>query len=471
MVISNILPYFEILYHYILLLCNKTFRMIFFNQQRGMVFHEDDIYAKITGNNRKVRLTMKRRNILKLLLSIALILAVSGCGGSSLPSSGHASAQAEQAGAVMLPSGEAGLTVHFIDVGQGDSILAESDGRFMLVDAGENDQADTVVSYLKGQGVETLDYVIGTHPHSDHIGGLDKVIDTFDVGKVILPPVEHTTKTFEDVLDAVAGKGLKLTKPRVGDTYTLGNASFTIIAPNEDYGNDLNNWSVGIRLDYGDNRFVMCAEALAEADILENGIDISADVLKAGHHGSSTSTSEAFLDKVAPSVAVIQCGKDNSYGHPHKETLEKFKERGIQVYRNDRDGTVVAYCDGTDIVWGTGEKSGSVSGNGAADKTRGTGKAGQSGFSGGGRQQSDRTSGDSNQQTAGTSGGETFTSGTSGTTTAPQTAYILNTNTKKFHLPTCSSAKKIKDENRETWEGDREELIGQGYSPCGQCKP
>ena len=136
MVISNILPYFEILYHYILLLCNKTFRMIFFNQQRGMVFHEDDIYAKITGNNRKVRLTMKRRNILKLLLSIALILAVSGCGGSSLPSSGHASAQAEQAGAVMLPSGEAGLTVHFIDVGQGDSILAESDGRFMLVDAG-----------------------------------------------------------------------------------------------------------------------------------------------------------------------------------------------------------------------------------------------------------------------------------------------------------------------------------------------
>ncbi|WP_320936038.1 ComEC/Rec2 family competence protein [Enterocloster lavalensis] len=416
---------------------------------------------------------MKRRNILKLLLSIALILAVSGCGGSSLPSSGHASAQAEQAGAVMLPSGEAGLTVHFIDVGQGDSILAESDGRFMLVDAGENDQADTVVSYLEGHGVETLDYVIGTHPHSDHIGGLDKVIDTFDVGKVILPPVEHTTKTFEDVLDAVAGKGLKLTKPRVGDTYTLGNASFTIIAPNEDYGNDLNNWSVGIRLDYGDNRFVMCgdAEALAEADILKNGIDISAEVLKAGHHGSSTSTSEAFLDKVSPSVAVIQCGKDNSYGHPHKETLEKFKERGIQVYRNDRDGTVVAYCDGTDIVWGTGEKSGTVSGNGAADKTRGTGKAGQSEFSGGGRQQSDRTSGDSNQQTAGTSGGETFTSGTSGTTTAPQTAYILNTNTKKFHLPTCSSAKKIKDENRETWEGDREELIGQGYSPCGQCKP
>lgn len=145
----------------------------------------------ILRKNRKVRLTMKRRNFLKLLLSIALILAVSGCGGGSLPTSGHASAQPERAGTVnlpsALPSGEAGLTVHFIDVGQGDSILAESDGRFMLVDAGENDQADTVVSYLKGQGVETLDYVIGTHPHSDHIGGLDKVIDTFDVGKVTSP--------------------------------------------------------------------------------------------------------------------------------------------------------------------------------------------------------------------------------------------------------------------------------------------
>ena len=125
----------------------------------------------------------------------------------------------------------------------------------------------------------------------------------------------------------MAGKGLKLTKPRVGDTYTLGNASFTIIAPNKDYGNDLNNWSVGIRLDYGDNRFVMCgdAEALAEADILKNGIDISADVLKAGHHGSSTSTSEAFLDKVSPSVAVIQCGKNNSYGHPTRKPWKSLK--------------------------------------------------------------------------------------------------------------------------------------------------
>lgn len=411
---------------------------------------------------------MKRQNFFKLLFSLILVLAIGGCGMDGISESGAArSAQSyDQTGTITVPSlpsaKDAGLTVHFINVGQGDSILAESDGRYLLVDAGENDQADTVVSYLQGQGVKTLDYVIGTHPHSDHIGGLDKVIDTFDVGKVILPPVEHTTKTFEDVLDAVVGKGLKLTKPRVGDTYALGGASFTVIAPNKDYGSDLNNWSVGIRLDYGDNRFVMCgdAESGAEADILDNGIDISADVLKAGHHGSSTSTSEAFLDRVSPSVAVIQCGRDNSYGHPHKETLEKFRERGIQVYRNDQDGTVVAYCDGTDIYWGT-EAAGTVEKPAAA----GSGQTNSYGQTGGyGRAEGSSGQGDGYSQT-------NAASETSGGASTAETTYILNTNTRKFHLPTCGSAQKIHDENRETWEGSRDDLIQQGYSPCGQCKP
>ena len=242
----------------------------------------------------------------------------------------------------------------------------------------------------------------------------------------------------------------------------------------QDYGSDLNNWSVGIRLDYGGNRFVMCgdAESGAEADILDNGIDISADVLKAGHHGSSTSTSEAFLDRVSPSVAVIQCGRDNSYGHPHNETLEKFKERGIQVYRNDQDGTVVAYCDGTDIYWGT-EAAGTI-------KTPAAGSSGQAGSYG--------QTGDSGQASGfGHAGGYGSTEGgygqadasrqtnaaaeTGGGASAAETTYILNTNTKKFHLPTCGSAQKIHDENRETWEGSRDDLIQQGYSPCGQCKP
>ena len=263
---------------------------------------------------------MTRHNRIRLLIiSIFTMIAVLTGGCSSSPSPSPPSAPNS--------GSEQGLTVHYIDVGQGDSILAGLDGHYMLIDAGENDQADTVVSYLRQACVTSLDYVIGTHPHSDHIGGLDKVIDEFSVGKVILPPVEHTTRTFEDVLNSVSNKGLKITKPVPGSTYTLGNASFTIVAPVKDYGNDLNNWSVGIRLTYGSNSFLMCgdAESQAESDMLERGMPLKADVLKAGHHGSSTSTSSGFLKAVSPSYVVIQCGKDNSYGHPHKETMEKLK--------------------------------------------------------------------------------------------------------------------------------------------------
>ena len=254
------------------------------------------------------------------------------------------------------------MAVHFIDVGQGDSILAESGGHFLLIDAGENDQGDTVISYLEEAGVEALDYVIGTHPHSDHIGGLDDVIRAFDVETVILPPVEHTTKTFEDVLDAIEEKDLSITLPVPGDSYELGDAAFTILAPQKDYGDDLNNWSVGLRLACGDGAFVACgdAEAQAEEDMAASGLALSADVLKIGHHGSSTSTSNAFLKAVSPAFAVISCGEGNSYGHPHKETLEKLEAAGIQVLRTDLLGDITAQWGEDGVTW-------AYSGNNAAE--------------------------------------------------------------------------------------------------------
>ena len=257
---------------------------------------------------------------------------------------------------------DGGMAVHFIDVGQGDSILAESDGHFLLIDAGENDQGDTVISYLEEAGVEALDYVIGTHPHSDHIGGLDDVIRAFDVETVILPPVEHTTKTFEDVLDAIEEKDLSITLPVPGDSYELGDAAFTILAPQKDYGDDLNNWSVGLRLACGDGAFVACgdAEAQAEEDMAASGLALSADVLKIGHHGSSTSTSDAFLKAVSPAFAVISCGEGNSYGHPHKETLEKLEAAGIQVLRTDLLGDITAQWGEDGVTW-------AYSGNNAAE--------------------------------------------------------------------------------------------------------
>lgn len=359
---------------------------------------------------------LKRTLLLPLLLTVSLILG--GCG--SLPSG---SPGASSQGSASLSQGD-GLTLHFIDVGQGDSILAESDGHFMLIDAGENDQGDTVVSYLTSAGVQTLDYVIGTHPHSDHIGGLDDVIRAFSVEKVILPPIEHTTKTFEDVLDAISEKGLKLTRPQAGDTYSLGKAAFTILAPIGDYGDDLNNWSVGLKLTLGNRSFVMCgdAETAAETDIVNSGLDLKADVLKAGHHGSRTSTSDAFLKAVSPSYAVIQCGEGNSYGHPHKETIEKLETAGIQILRTDQLGTITAWTDGTDLSWSF-EKGEAPALSPSTEET---------------------------EQTA---------------------SYILNEKTKKFHLPDCSSVKQMQPENRSEYSGSREQLIEEGYSPCGQCRP
>lgn len=242
--------------------------------------------------------------------------------------------------------------VHFIDVGQGDAILIEADEHYMLIDAGENNQGITVVNYLKELGIKKLDYVIGTHPHSDHIGGLDNVIHSFDIGKVIMPDVVHTTKTFEDVLDAISEKDLKITKAVAGNTYSLGTSSFTIVAPNASDYKELNDYSVGIKFTNGENSFLLTgdAEELSETQMLNNGMDLSADVLKLGHHGSSTSSHSNFLDVVDPDYAVISAGVDNSYGHPHVETLQELKDRNIKVFRTDIQNTIIFTSDGEHII-------------------------------------------------------------------------------------------------------------------------
>ena len=260
------------------------------------------------------------------------------------------------------------LEIHFLDVGQGDCILVKNGEHAMLIDAGNNGDGDQICGYLREQGVFKLDYCIGTHPHADHIGAMDDVIRNMEVGELILPDKIHTTKTFEDVLDAAEEKGLGITTAAVGDTYACGEASFVILGPVEDYGDDLNNWSVGIRLSYGGTAAVFAgdAESAAEADMCGTGLALDADLWKAGHHGSSTSNSPQILDAVSPSYAVICCGEGNSYGHPHAETLEEFRERGIQVFRTDEQGTVVAYSDGEEFsfscepstTWAPGTASG-----------------------------------------------------------------------------------------------------------------
>jgi len=248
------------------------------------------------------------------------------------------------------------LKVHFIDVGQADSILIqEANGNNMLIDAGNNSDSDFVVNYIKEQGIDSLDYIIGTHPHEDHIGGLYAVINTFNVGKIIMPKVSNNTKTFEDVLMAVKNKNLKVTSPVSGQTYELGNATFKILGPNCDVYDSLNNYSIVIYLEFGETSFVFTgdAETESENEMIKNDYDLKADVLKAGHHGSTTSSSAAFIKAIAPKYSVISVGKDNSYGHPDSIILNRLKTMNVKVLRTDESGTIVFTSDGTNLTYVT----------------------------------------------------------------------------------------------------------------------
>ena len=327
------------------------------------------------------------------------------------------------------------LEVHFLDVGQGDATFLFCDGYSMLIDAGNNDKGTTVWSYLKEQGVERLDYVIGTHPDADHIGGMDVVLYKFNCGTVFMPDAYNDTRTYEDVVQVMKEKDYPVTMPIVGETYSLGEASFTIIAPNRDYGSDLNDASVGILVEHGSNRFLFTgdAEETAEADILANGQDISADVYKAGHHGSNTASTEEFLQEVNPAYAVISCGEGNSYGHPHAEVLNRFRSMGIDVFRTDEQGTIVAVSDGEEIVWNCTPSESWQAGEPKGSSVKQEETSGKDDFKGSAENED-------------------------------VVVYITETG-EKYHREECSS---LKDSKIETSLSEAKKA---GYEPCKKCAP
>lgn len=240
------------------------------------------------------------------------------------------------------------LKVSFLDVGQADSILINANNKYMLIDAGNNEDGEKLVMYLKSLGIEKFDYVVGTHAHEDHIGGMDNIIDSFDIGTFYMPDVITTTKTFEDVLDSLEKKNLNFDTPQIGSTFDLGKAKIETIYVGKDSKN-LNNSSIILKLTYGNVSFLFTGDTESDVEKTLLNKDIESDVLKVAHHGSNTSSSNAFLKKVNPKYAIISVGTGNSYGHPKSVILDRLEKLGTKIYRTDELGTIIVTTDGEKI--------------------------------------------------------------------------------------------------------------------------
>lgn len=365
-----------------------------------------------------------------------------------------------------MPDGT--LSVTFLDVGQGNAVLVEQGGAYMLIDGGNRDYSSFVVSYLKEQGVEELAYVIASHYDADHLNGVVGALHAFSCGQVLAPDYVTDTRVYESFERVIKEQDIALAYPAVGDTYTLGDASFTVVCPEVYDPKEDNDNSVGIRLVYGDTSFLICGDAgkAEEQAMLDSGVTLESDVYLASHHGSEGSSSEAFMRAVSPSAVVISAGAGNSYGHPTRTVLNRVKACGAALYRTDLQGTITVTSDGTSLSWSVDAtqdyRDGDEVAAGAADTT---GTSGTADTADSAAQAS--VAADTAGSAAQASEGETAAGGTADVTGE----YVLNTNTKKFHRPSCSSVAQMSPENKAAFSGSREELIAAGYDPCKRCNP
>ncbi len=342
------------------------------------------------------------------------------------------------------------LEVHYIDVGQGDSTLIVCGNEAMLVDAGDEGKGTAIQLYLKKHNIDTLKYVVATHPDADHIGGLDVIVYKFDCGQILIPNCTNDTSSFEQLEYSMKAKGYTPHVVDIGEKYTLGEAWFEILSPSSEFTfADTNDSSIVFRLDYGDNSFLFTGDATIppqQALIYDPDLDIDVDVLKVPHHGASTAYIKGFYDEVSPEYAVISCGRDNQYDHPRQEVLDDLQDRGTKVFRTDEQGTIVAVSDGETITFNTDPSESWLSGN--SEKTENFIED----------EVISNTKVIENNENKSTDEGIT---------------YVYNSNTEKFHYPDCPSVKDIKPKNRVDLNCSREELLNtyKGAKPCKRCNP
>lgn len=332
-----------------------------------------------------------------------------------------------------------------LNVGQGLSVLIQSDGHNMLYDGGNRAHSSYVVAYLQQHGIDSLDYIVASHYDEDHIAGLVGVLKTTPVSTILCPDYQADSKIYESFVEGEETSGAQIEHPDAGEEYLLGDAKIEVLQDDPTL-EEANNKSIAVKVSYGTFSMLLTgdAEQEAEEEMIRSGQNLHADLYVAGHHGSSSSSSQDFLTAVDPSYVWISCGADNSYGHPHKETMEKLEKDGIQMFRTDRQGEVSVYADGNSYWFSTTPSDDWKSGN------EEIGAEGQDGT---------------------VTIAETVTSG--GKENSPESAdtYILNTHTLKFHRTDCDAVEKMSERNKEVSHLSREELMQEGYSPCGACKP
>lgn len=326
--------------------------------------------------------------------------------------------------------------IAFIDVGQADAAVVECDGHYLLVDGGNKADSSLIYSFLKNYSIDHLDMVIATHAHEDHVGGLAGAFNYASADLTLCPVDYYDSDAFSDFAKCATQNGNGISVPSVGDTYRLGSSTITILGLNA--GSDVNDSSIVFKLEYGDTSFIFTGDAEREAEqaILNAGFDLSATVLKVGHHGSDTSTTYPFLREIMPQYAVISVGENNSYNHPTDDTLSRLRDADVTVYRTDLHGNILVTSDGETVSVSTEKRP---------------------------------------------TDSEIMTPGGKITTSQPVidskladdvgVDYVANTSTKKFHYPDCKSVKQMKEGNKWYFIGTRDELIAKGYDPCGNCHP
>lgn len=327
--------------------------------------------------------------------------------------------------------------IHFIDVGQADAALVLCDGQAMLIDGGNSADSSLIYSYLKKHGVSHLDYIVATHAHEDHVGGLSGALNYATVGTAFCSVTSYDSEAFNDFVKYLGKQNVSITVPAAGDSFKLGSAAVQILAPIK-HSDDPNNMSIVLRIVYGDTSFLFTgdAEREEEQDILNAGYTLESTVLKVGHHGSDTSTTYPFLREIMPEYAVISVGNDNSYGHPTEDTLSRLRDADVKVFRTDMQGHIICTSDGKTVSF-------AVERNQDADTLQPPAPI-------------------VTQTPEPTDEPDDVLDGTD---------YVLNTKSKKFHYPSCSSVDDMSEENKAYYTGTRDELIDMGYDPCGRCHP